>query len=354
MGQISYAFGRDYLSNWTLTDALREVFQNYLDYGNYVVNDKETDTNTIRVMIGNNYIPENLEFMRIGNSSKRNGGDYIGYHGEGLKAAFLVFAREGLPFEIQTNKYILTPKFEQTEIGEVLAVEYTEMDWHHSQFTTVFDCPADIYKDFIDNIVNGSDIIHVNLEYGDLLNPETKGTGNIYCGRLFVCHDKSLNYSYNIRPKQLNLDRDRRVPRDFDVEYATSKILESWFRQQNSDAPEITVADYNAKDMSYVNALPENIDNIKAVTIGGKVKYYDKVSDTVINNSNITKILDNHPKFKKVKEESYRNKLNTTIRIVAKKSTLRLLREFKENHCRDYNKMILDIDVIIARFKNKK
>ena len=40
MGIINYGFGKEYLPNWGIKEALREVYQNYLDYGDYTVSTK--------------------------------------------------------------------------------------------------------------------------------------------------------------------------------------------------------------------------------------------------------------------------------------------------------------------------
>ena len=34
-GIIYYGIGLEYLSNWTINHALREIYQNFLDYGDY-------------------------------------------------------------------------------------------------------------------------------------------------------------------------------------------------------------------------------------------------------------------------------------------------------------------------------
>ena len=91
INEIQYGFGKEYLPNWNIEHALREVLQNYMDYGKYtyyakINNDSEELYN---VTIKNDYKPNNLEFLRIGNSMKEDGS--IGKHGEGLKMAFLIF-----------------------------------------------------------------------------------------------------------------------------------------------------------------------------------------------------------------------------------------------------------------------
>jgi hypothetical protein len=56
-GKIEYGFGREYLSSWTLKEALREVFQNYIDYGDYDISigNVDEDNNSVTVRVANDY-----------------------------------------------------------------------------------------------------------------------------------------------------------------------------------------------------------------------------------------------------------------------------------------------------------
>ena len=147
-GKIEYGFGRDYLPNWTLTEALREVFQNYIDYGEYKIKSFPTrNTDIIRITVSNNYIPNKLEFLRIGNTDKGDNSEAIGHHGEGLKVAFLIFLREGLFFRIRSKFITLDPNWSTDElIGETLRIDYNDRLSSFNTFTTTFNIPKDIYN----------------------------------------------------------------------------------------------------------------------------------------------------------------------------------------------------------------
>lgn len=356
MNKIHYAFGRDYLKSWDIKDALREVFQNYIDFGEYNITSRITDCGDyVSVKIENDYKPDSLEFLRLGNTTK-DSGDFIGHHGEGLKAAFLIFTRENIAFNICTHKHILKGNFDiSEEIGETFNIEYFENHnksaWYSDKFVTNFQCPKDIYDEFIGSIINKDDIEYSN-SYGDILK-SNKGIGNIYSGNLFVCHIANLNYSYNIKPKHLELDRDRKAPRDFDIDWVTSQILEDYLKyKEQKDIP--FPINYNARDHSYAGHITEDaIKNIKSVNVDGVRQYYDTTSKTVINNPRIKQTLDKHPKFKKEIKISQRTKLNNKIRDNRRKSATTLLKEFKKNHCGSNTDMIIDIDVIINKLKKK-
>jgi len=344
-GKIEYGFGKEYLSNWTLKEALREVLQNYIDYGEYKIETLPTEypSEQVVIRISNNYIPEKLEFLRIGNTDKGNNSNAIGHHGEGLKVAFLIFLRESLSFRILTKDLAITPTWSIDDlVGETLRIQYTENNIYNNKFITIFECPRDIYEEFIKDIINENDIIHNNY-YGDIVD---KPKGNIYSGNLFVCNIPKLSNAYNIKPCNLSLDRDRSVPSDWDIQYYTSKILQSY---NQSKEVSITTKELEGKDYSYTDELPDNIVNqFNRRKVGSKNVYINKVDNEHIQNRRITEILDKHPKFAKDNKVSARQQFKYKLEKTKRKSLKTLVKEFKANHCRN-TEMLDDINIIIKR-----
>jgi hypothetical protein len=52
--------------------------------------------------------------------------------------------------------------------------------------------------------------------------------GDIFVNGLFVAHLENYKYGYNFKPEHLSLDRDRRLVRDFDVQWLTSQIWKDY------------------------------------------------------------------------------------------------------------------------------
>jgi len=354
-GKIEYGFGRDYLPNWTLTEALREVFQNYIDYGGYKINVYSEDNGEIvQIRISNDYVPNKLEFLRIGNTDKGDNSEAIGHHGEGLKVAFLIFLREQLSFQIMTNDLAILPKWSYDDlVGETLRIDYNGGYNQLHEFITILDCPRDIYEDFINNIITEDNIIHKS-SYGSIVD---KPKGNIYSGNLFVCNIPKLSKAFNINPSCLKLDRDRSVPNDFDVSYYCSQINDSYNKTLNNNSKaaltreviNLTTETLEGKEYSYTNELPDNIINQFIVKrIGTKNIYINKVDNKTIQNRRITDILDQHPKFAKAKKVSHKLMFLSKQRIAERKSVRTLLNDFKKKHCHDVES-IDDINIIIKR-----
>jgi len=337
MSIITYGIGRDYLPNWTITDALREIYQNFIDYGDYstikhtvkIIGDKEY----IDVELRNNYNPEDLSFLKIGNSLKANN-NAIGKHGEGLKMAMLIFARSSLDITIKTNNYLITPLFKQVlDIGEIFAIN-KDLIPSVQEFSIRFTCPLDIYNSFIDNILCKKDII-LATEYGSIVN---KPKGNIYSGGLFVTNINKLTYAYDIHPRHLELDRDRRIPNDWDITYYTSKM--------NSMYGKFTIKDIGNKDIEYIDKLPSDIvSKITPTIIGKDVVFVHKENneETIISSVKVKSLL---------KQDKEVVSLITKLKMfIAKQLGItEMLLEFKRKHVYGSD-AIEDFDRILDRVK---
>lgn len=335
--KIHYGFGKDYLQNWGIQQALREVYQNFLDYGFYFENIKEKDGLNI-VSISNNWIPESLDFLRIGRSNKDN--PYaIGKHGEGLKMAFLIFERLGLKSKIITQKYNITPSFyHDKEIGKCFCFVYKKHAAIDRKFSIEFECPVDEFKTFKSNLITKDDILFSN-QYGDIVNKEA---GKIYSGGLFVMHGDNMSKSYNIKPKHLPLDRDRSLPRSFDVSYYSSLMNEAYGK--------INIKDLSYSDTVYISTLPLDLkQKVEPKIIGNTIQFVyknEEGEDTILNNDSLTG---------KLKQDNFYEKILKRLKsFIAKKLGLYdLLIEFKEKHVHSQEALI-DFEIIMETVELNK
>lgn len=291
-GTIHYGFGAEYLPSWSYPAALRELYQNFIDYGDYTEEHIIVD-GVAQVKLTNGWKPESLEYLRIGNTGKGDNPNAIGHHGEGLKMAFLILLRNGFNSMIFTNRYAVYPEwYSDNEIGDCFCFNYEIHDFYESPYTLEFDCPADEYLAFKENLIKPEDIIYSHWDYGDLLN---KPAGNIYSGGLFVANLKGVGRSYNIKPRYLPLDRDRCVPQAFDVEYRTSKILEA--------SEVMTVKDLSYSDTRYISKLPAKMyETVKPRKVGNEIQFTIKDEtgkDQVVTNSSLKEHLSTHNLFQK-------------------------------------------------------
>lgn len=335
---IYYGFGLDYLKDWGIEQALREVYQNFLDYGPFKESVKPVKNNKVLVTISNDWKPENLDFLRIGNSRKKEGS--IGKHGEGIKMAFMIFLRQNLYSQIITNKNVVVPSsYIDDEIGECFCFEYFNIKSRSERFIIQFVVDKDVFKSFRENIITEKDIEYTDKYYGDIVN---KPKGCIYSGGLFVAQLQNLSRAYNIRPEHLQLDRDRSVPRSFDVNWAASRILDSFDRWN--------FVDETYDDTQYITKVPDHIKTeVKPVIVGSSIEFIrkdEKGEEVVITNSNLKEVLK--------KDNFFQSAIKKLKQFVAKKLGLYdMLIEFKEKHVHSHEAR-LDFDLILERLEAEK
>lgn len=337
---IHYGFGFDYLKDWGINQALREIYQNFLDYGHYKESVKHVKqgSNLVEVTLTNDWQNENLDFLRIGNSRKKEGS--IGKHGEGVKMAFMILLRSGYKSRIVTNKNVVVPStYTDTEIGDCFCFKYLPIKSKSNNFIIQFECDRDVFIKFREGIIKEEDIEYTDRTYGDIVR---KDRGRIYSGGLFVAELDNLSRAYNIRPEHLNLDRDRSVPRSFDVNWSASKILDSYDKWN--------FVDETYSDTQFVSRVPDSIkQEVKPIIVGSSVEFVrkdEKGEEVVITNPTIKEVLkkDNffHSAIKKLKS------------FVAKQLGLYdMLMEFREKHVHTHEAKV-DFDLILERVKSEK
>jgi hypothetical protein len=335
---IHYGFGLDYLKDWGLEQALREIYQNFIDYGKYKEKVKKVRDNNVMVTLSNDWKPANLDFLRIGNSRKKEGS--IGKHGEGMKMAFMIFQRNNLYSQIVTHQSVAIPSsYYDEEIGECFSFEYFDINSRSQNFIIQFVIDKDVFYKFRNNIITEKDVEFTNKYYGDIV---AKPKGSVYSGGLFVALLPNLSRAYNIRPEHLQLDRDRSVPRSIDVNWAASKILDSYEKWN--------FVDETYDDTQFISTVPEHIKHeVKPVIVGSSVEFVrknDVGEEVVITNSNIKEVLK--------RDNFFQSAIKKLKQFVAKKLGLYdMLIEFREKHVHN-NEARIDFDLILERLEAEK
>lgn len=348
---INYPIGLDYLPNWGLTEGLREIFQNYIDYGKYTITCTDIpNTDNVLVNIQNGYQPIHLEFLRIGYSNK-NSLSSIGHHGEGLKMAFLTFLRygHGASITIRCPAYVITARVNDDEVlGKTFSLVCEENENLGDRgFQTTIVCPKDIYNNYVADIIDEKEYVYT-CSYGSLLTPRTP-TGKIYSGKLYVCRIKDLENSYDINPEHLPLDRDRCVPKEFDLDWAIGKILDS-----KAATTKVSTTPFSSRDYRYSSVIPpEEIKNVKKIYIGNNVEFVDKRTSQVITSYGIKDALKKNPKFVKEMAKDSKSKYASKLIVSKRKFLGTLLKDFRKRYCSS-EEMREDIDVIIHKVNVNK
>lgn len=243
---IKYGIGFDYLPDWSIQEALREIYQNFVDYGEYEKYLIKLDDWNSQLTLASSYLPSGLEFLRVGNSGKRNCDSTIGEHGEGLKMALLVLHREQCKVVIHTGEYKLEPtEYDNDDLGKCFGIKKTCLC--SPGFSIEVTAPTEELEQYAEKQLTEEDV-KFDCYNGQLLN---KKSGDIYVGGIFVTNLPSMNFAYNFKPEDVSLDRDRKVPSDYSVTYHAGLIL--------GDYDKLTLDDFSGRDVTKLSDAPAKI-----------------------------------------------------------------------------------------------
>ena len=331
---ISYGITKNYLKHWDSSCMLREVFQNFKDFGEYNVSQLSSEDGYVTINVSNDFEPENIDFLFIGESSK--GSDDIGGHGEGLKMAGLIAAREGLNFIIRYKREMVVAMFDENGLFKFqlhsLPQSTSDLD---SKFEISFSVRTEDWIDFKSRSIKDSEILH-SCQYGKIVDKEP---GSVYVGGLYVCNLDKFKRAYDFNPTYIKLDRDRSTPSNFDVEYYASKISEKFDE-------DFTFEDLGKRDFSYVEKIPEN--KIKEIKVDASdvssIKLLDPEGNT-ISNSNVKSYL--------FRQSYVSDQIKKAKMMVAKKlGIIDMLEDFMERHALTSSAK-MDMEIIIKKAKGE-
>ncbi|UOF80194.1 sacsin-beta sandwich [Caudoviricetes sp.] len=262
---------KTYVPDWTIEHALRELLQNAIDQGEYTID----YSHGILTIATRSQLT--IKDLFLGYSSKRNDNTKIGQHGEGLKLALLVLARESRKPVIITDTLTIQPSF--TSEIDILQFEVVERPLTKQSNMTLIDCL--ISQEEYDLFCN------INLPKDSDTGPilDSNNNSKLYIGGLFV-GETTYFYSYNFAPEQLKLERDRRVADMNDLEEA---IANEWL--QHEDKLELIVegikeglSDFNG--LRYIEIpywLQEAVDKETPPNARSMMQQWSKVGGTTIS-----------------------------------------------------------------------
>lgn len=237
----------EYVKNWTIEDAIRELYQNAFD--NEIVSPEkkakiEYDKEKEQLLIISPDTILKRDTLLLGVTSKSDNDNTVGCYGEGYKLAMLVFARNNIKAVIKNNKANeeWTPKIIKSRRfnSDVLVID--------TRVCNKNECKSDdlvfiingisetTYKNTQERILDLDCVDKISTTYGDIILSEDHA-GEIYSNKLFVCKNYDFKYGYNIKPKYIPIDRDRK-----NLNYYSFKdiIKKSWLEickdcEQNFD-----------------------------------------------------------------------------------------------------------------------
>ncbi len=257
----------NYVMDWDFNMAIRELIQNGMDQE--VMNPQneftlEYDNAGQKLRFINKRSKLKINTLLLGRSSKTNNEDTIGKFGEGYKIAALVLNRLGKTFTIYNNEVneIWISRFKNSKkwLEKILAFYVYEYKSDDTDLIIEVGNVTDSEYRGLDEfwIGRNDSISRVHTEYGDILTDE-EYKGSIYVNGLYIeCHG-DFQYGYDLKPKYVELERDRKSCDSWNVKKITSKMLPS--AMLKGEVPFETIKTFIEKDSDDINYLEFQCDD---------------------------------------------------------------------------------------------
>jgi len=336
---IKYGMSTEYLPDWGIKEALREIFQGFQDFGEFRKEIKHGESEQDTLILSNDYQPEDLEFLKIGKSFKREDKSTIGEHGEGLKMAIMILNREILNCTIRTGRYLLAgTTYNDENLGKCFGIEKHLLRNTYPGFKMEIQVPANNLLEYQDSQLRDDHVLFNHWNGDQILK---KPAGQIYVGGLYVCTLEKMSHSFNFKPEHVPLDRDRKVPKSWNVEYYASDLLSSW--------KDVDIKNLKDRDSSMVTSvhkevakkfIPELSDDKKKIVFITKdgTKSPAKIVEFLEN------LPENQPKLIKLKFSMSKKRVPNSI-----------LKEFYDTHRHKLSRtMVSDFQILLKKSKNWK
>ncbi len=218
----------DYVPHWDTAAALRELLQNALDAQTQGFS-MDLSENEHQTMITNWGADLPLKTLLLGATTKADNEEEIGQFGEGYKLACLVLARQDIEIEIASQQGTIYPfisysnkyqsdilafnwnKEQKFQAGVQISFKKSQVPLAWIKSLVLLESPQEvrILKDKPGKIYGGG--LHLNLETNESKNLE-----------------ENFHWGYNLAPKDLEMDRDRRMISNYSLSQALVACLEQF------------------------------------------------------------------------------------------------------------------------------
>lgn len=257
--KFELSLSTDYVKDWTVQDALRELIQNALDQET-VIPDNKASINwdgLSTLTISNKSSVLKRSSLLLGSTTKSDDSNTIGCFGEGYKLAMLVLLRNGHDVTILNYgaKEIWKPRFVKSRrYGTTVLTVFVES---MAIWSKVPDDNLSIIVDGVDSkvydelkqrtLVLQDDYDYITTDIGRILtSPQHRG--KVFVNGLYITTVDTLKYGYDFKPSEIKIGRDRNLVNTFDIQWATSQM---WLISKSPLCQRLIAS--NAADVSYLH-----------------------------------------------------------------------------------------------------
>ena len=267
----------NYVPDWGIVEGFREIFQNALD--NASTNPKNKmgfnfNEDAGEVAISNKTSILEIESLLLGLTTKAGDKGTIGKHGEGYKLGFIALLRAGKTVKVYNygKKEIWTAKLVKSKRynGSIIPVVTVEKQafWKSVPDSDLTVVVGNITtEDYASLIVKNLHLRHSIEAFevpnmGNILTAENE-RGNIYVRGLFVCNHEEMTYGYDFEPELIELDRDRKLVRTFDITWNTSAMWRYAYGKDFMRKEVLEMIKDAKKDVQYFKDRMHTVNKVK-------------------------------------------------------------------------------------------
>lgn len=234
--KFTYPITEDYVQDWGLAHALRELVANAYDAEQQLGAKASIEHRNNKLIIKNEGVVLNhADALYFGKSSKRGDSRYIGQYGEGLKLALLVLARLGLEVLIRNGAAeTWRPAIEADKLGvRCLVLDIAKASRQNDDFEVIVNGVNDeaweIIRTWFLKITPPAKTI--NARAGQLID-DPDFTGKVFVRGVYVCTRPKYDFGYNFY--EVDTGRDRRIPSNYDMDWAIQEIWSEISRREDA------------------------------------------------------------------------------------------------------------------------
>lgn len=311
MPRYELSVSPEYVKDWGVKEAIREIFQNALDQEQCDPDNKmewEYIPNNSCLKIYSKNSSLSKDTLLFGVSTKADDVKTIGMFGEGYKLALLVLTRLDHKVTIYNNaeKEVWRPKIINSRRyqSKILVIDIEKSTFSkRKDFCLSFEIEG--INDNIFEEIRGSNL-HIqppkdsekNL-FGSILF-EDKYAGCVFINGLFVCKKGTFRYGYDVLPEFLSIGRDRNLIGDFDLSWVTSKMWAA------TDRPGLanSLAKEAFPDVEYLSSFVNGESKISETMYADFLGSYGKVAVPVSSQEEFDKVKNSYKKLRPIIVES--------------------------------------------------
>lgn len=218
---------KNYVANWSVEDAVREIVQNAIPAGDA---EYSVDFEECSVTVFSPEVKLHQSVLLLGSGTKTGDETQLGGHSEGMKVGLLVLTRNGVSVRIENHDILWEPVFKEdiTFGEEMLFIQETTL---HEPVGGLKFTLTGFTKTELENIIERNLPIqdYLDIDYGKVTDTSYgrilhDKAGYIYVGGLYVCVDSSLEYGYDFKPEHLPLNRDRQTVPNWELKTTTARM----------------------------------------------------------------------------------------------------------------------------------